>query len=320
MADPINPSPRSATVYAPATIANIAVGFDVLGFAFDGIGDRVTVERSEAPGVRITAVAGQELPLEPAKNTAGAALLSMIEDLDLGFGFDVRLQKGIPLSSGLGGSAASAVGAVVAAAQLIDTPRSKEQLLPYALAGEAVASGAIHGDNVAPCLFGGLVAVLPGDPMPAPVRLPEPDLLCVLVRPDAQLDTKTQRQVLPASISLAEHTRQSAYLAGFVSAVHAGDLDLMRACMQDLIIGPCRAATIPGFAEMYSAAMDAGAIGCGIAGSGPTVFAWCETGAAPGVHDAMNVALSHKGVIGESWWGLIGGLGARVVAEAEEES
>ncbi len=217
---------QEATAFAPATIANVAVGFDVLGFAFDDVGDRVTVRRSDNPGVRIASVSGESLPADPQENTAGVALLSMIEDIDLQEGFDVELQKGIPLSSGLGGSAASAVGAVVAANHLLERPRSREDLLPYALAGEAVASGAAHGDNVVPCLFGGLVAVIPGASGMTPVHLPVPNLHCVLVRPNIQLATKAQRQVLPATISLTEHARQSSYLAGFVSALHTGDVAL----------------------------------------------------------------------------------------------
>jgi len=311
----MNPSSQQATAFAPATIANVAVGFDVLGFAFDGVGDRVTVARSPEPGVRLTSQGGEALPLDAHQNTAGVALLRMMEDLDLGFGFDVELHKGIPLSSGLGGSAASAVGAVVAANHLLDTPRPRVDLLPYALAGEAVASGAMHGDNVVPCLFGGMVAVLPGDPVPPPVRLPVPDLHCVLLRPDVQLATRTQREVLPDEIPLRAHAEQSGYLAGFVSAVHTGDTDLMRATMQDRIVGPRRALAIPGFAAIRGAAMDSGAVGCGIAGSGPTVFAWCDAARAPAIHDAMLEALRGVDVAGDSWKGPIGGPGARVVEE-----
>lgn len=311
----MNRSPQQATAFAPATIANVAVGFDVLGFAFEGAGDRVTVARSAEPGVRIAAVEGETLPLDPEQNTAGVALRSMIEDLGLDFGFELQLHKGIPLSSGLGGSAASAVGAAVAANHLLDTPRPRAELLPYALAGEAVASGALHGDNVAPCLLGGMVAVLPGESMLDPVRLPVPDLHCVLLRPDVQLATKAQRQILPETIPLAEHARQSAYLAGFISALHTGDRELMKSTMQDLIVGPCRAAAIPGFEAMRSAAMETGAIGCGIAGSGPTVFAWCGEDQVMAIHDAMVEALHNQDVAGDSWQGPIGGGGARVVED-----
>jgi homoserine kinase len=306
---------QEATAFAPATIANVAVGFDVLGFAFDDVGDRVTVRRSDSPGVRIASVSGESLPADPQQNTAGVALLSMIEDLDLEQGFEVALQKGIPLSSGLGGSAASAVGAVVAANHLLEMSRSREDLLPYALAGEAVASGAAHGDNVVPCLFGGLVAVIPGVSGMTPVHLPVPNLHCVLVRPNIQLATKAQRQVLPATISLTEHARQSAYLAGFVSALHTGDVALMRTTMQDLIVGPCRSTAIPGFNGMRSAAMDSGAVGCGISGSGPTVFAWCDAEIASSVQDAMLTSLQGQAESVDSWSGAVGGVGARVVEE-----
>ncbi len=307
--------PAHATAFAPATVANVAVGFDVLGYAFDGVGDHVTVTQSDSPGVRIKAVAGVEVPRDPAQNTAGVALQAMLDGLGLEFGLEVELVKGIPVSSGLGGSAASAVGAVVAANGLLERPCSTQDLLPFALAGEALASGAVHGDNVVPCLFGGLVAVMPGTPMPPPVRLPVPDLHCVLVRPQVALDTRTQRQVLPEEIPLAEHVRQSAYLAGFVAAAHAGDLQLLGECMQDLVVGPRRAAAIPGCASMRAAALAAGAVGCGIAGSGPTVFAWCAAALAAPVGEAMLAALQGHGVAGDLWSGPMGGDGARLVVE-----
>ncbi|MHC4078573.1 MAG: homoserine kinase, partial [Planctomycetota bacterium] len=221
------PGATTATVFAPATVANVAVGFDLLGFAFAEAGDHVTVARADgaaAGAVQLTAVeAGDGLPADPQQNTAIAALSAMSRDLDLPFGLEVRLQKGIPPGSGMGSSAASAVGAVVAANELLGKPVSRDQLFDYALAGEAVASGAAHGDNVAPCLHGGLTAILPGAPRRV-LELPVPDgLLCVLVRPHTQLDTRAQRSLLRADVPLPQHVEQAGHLAGFIAACYRND-------------------------------------------------------------------------------------------------
>lgn len=315
-------------VFAPATVANVAVGFDILGFAFDELADTVTVHRIDDPdpdqpvvldGFRRADFEGdQDLPTEPRDNTATRALLAMVEDLGLSCGFRVQLEKGIPLGSGMGGSAASAVGAVVGANALLegvlaDAPLSRHQLLAYALAGEAAASGAAHGDNVAPCLFGGLCCFLPFDP-PRVLQLPVPSgLTCVLVRPRMRLDTLAQRALLATEVPLDAYVRQSAHLAGFIAACYRDDLELLRAAMRDLVIAPQRGPSIPGFEQAGAAARDRGALGCSIAGSGPSLFAWvADPAQGRVVGDAMVGALQEHGTTADAWVGALSPQGARI--------
>lgn len=318
----------SATAHAPATVANVAVGFDVLGFALRGPGDRVTVTRVDAGGepVAIESIvadgtngADAELPLDAQRNTASVALLAMVRDQHLRCGFRVRIVKGIPLGSGMGGSAASAVGAVVAANALLGEPLPRARLFDYALAGEAAASGARHPDNVAPCLFGGLVATLPGDP-PHNVAVPVPASWCaVVVRPRHRVDTRAARAVLAPTVSLAAHSAQTAYLAGFMAACLRGDFELLSRSLRDTLIEPQRRHLIPGFAAVQGAALAAGAAGCSIAGSGPSMFAWtANSESAAAVRDAMLGAFTGAGIQADAWISPVAGEAARVVARRDE--
>ena len=300
-----------AVAFAPATVANVAVGFDILGFALEAPGDRVTVERSEDDGVVVQEVTGlAEVPADPQQNTAAVALAAMRHELGLEHGFRIAIDKGIPLSSGLGGSAASAVGAVVAAQALLPQPATPQQLLAWALRGEAAASGAEHADNVAPCLFGGLCAVL-GDPIEV-VPLPIPDSVsCALVRPHIEVETRAARASLRQDIALQSHTEQSARLAGFVTACFRGEISLLQRCMRDDIIEPQRKKQIPGFDDVQAAALDAGALACSIAGSVPTLFAWTKSEAET-VRTAMVEAFAAHGLECDAWHGPIAAEGARV--------
>lgn len=304
------------TVFAPASMGNVAVGYDVLGSALDCMGDRVTVRPLDEPVVRIGSITGRvtDLPTAPADNTATVALLDLQEKRGLDFGFEVSLEKGIPLGSGLGGSAASAVGAVVAAAQFLPNPLSYDELLPHALAGEAVASGAIHPDNVAPCLYGGLVLTRAVDP-PDVVSIPIPDpIQCVLVRPERVIATRDARACLPESVPLATSVQQTAHLGAFVAGCYRNDISLIGRALRDLIVEPHRAELVPGFADVQGAAMEAGALGCSLSGAGPTLFAWCEGHTtAESVRDAMTMAFTQHDVATEAWISPIPEEGARVV-------
>ena len=304
-----------ATAFAPASVSNLAVGFDLLGHPIPNAGDRVTVRRLASPGVvmgEVTGVAGP-LPADPAANTAGAALLRLLADHAPSLGLEVSIEKGIPLGSGIGGSAASAVAAVVAANALLPEPLSAADLFPYALVGEAVASGAVHGDNVAPSLFGGLVLVRSAEP-PDVVGLPAPpSLRSVVVLPALRLDTREARAVLPRTIPLSDHVHQSANLAGVIAGLFAGDFDLIRRSLADLIVEPHRAPLIPGFADVKAAALAAGALGCSISGGGPSIFAWCDGDAsADSVREAMTAAFAREGVKSSGWIAPVAGPGARV--------
>jgi homoserine kinase len=292
-----------ATAYAPSSIGNVAVGYDVLGCIADAAGDRVTVERLDAPEVAVGRIEGTvtDLPRDPAKNTATAGLLRMVDDLALPFGFEVHLEKGIPLGSGMGGSAASAVGAAVAANALLDDPLPIDRVFEYALIGEAVASGAVHPDNVAPCLYGGVVLTREVDP-PDVIHVPVPDTLrCVLVHPERTVATKDARARLPRTLPYRDIVRQTAHVGAFIAGCYQGDIDLIGRSLRDFIVEPYRADLVPGFPDVQRAAMDAGALGCSLAGAGPSCFAWARADDAESVRDAMTAAFSARNVRTEAW-------------------
>ncbi len=305
-----------ATAFAPASVGNVAIGFDILGFAVDALGDRVTVSRSERPGVTISAVSGiaGELPTDPAQNTAGRALQALHATLAPSFGFEMRIEKGIPLGSGLGGSAASAVGAVVAANALLEQPYEPIELLKFAMQGEAVASGSLHVDNISPSLFGGLVLTV-GIDHPRVKRIPVPPGVCaVLIHPHMFLATRQARAILKRDVPLADFVWQTANLAGFISGCYTDDLDMIRASFEDVVIEPQRQALIPGFAAVRAAALAAGALGCSISGAGPTLFAWALETQAQAVLAAMRAPLVATGAQVDEWIVDLHREGARVVA------
>ncbi|MEO7774199.1 MAG: homoserine kinase [Steroidobacteraceae bacterium] len=307
---------QRVTAFAPASVGNVAIGFDILGFAVDALGDKVTITRSSKPGVRVLAVRGVagELPLEPERNTAGQSLLVMQESLKLDFGMDIEIDKGIPLSSGLGGSAASAVAAVVAANALLKTPLSKVELLKFAMQGEKVASGSLHVDNIAPSLFGGLVLTV-GIDNPRVKQIPVPsDVRAVIVHPHMFLSTKLARGILRGSVELADFVWQTAHLAGFISACYTDDLDLIRDSLQDVVIEPQRQQLIPGFQDVRSAAMEAGALGCSISGAGPTMFAWVVSTKAEAVRRRMIAEFARHNLQADHWVIEVQSAGARIVA------
>jgi homoserine kinase len=310
---------ETATAYAPASVGNVAVGFDVLGHALDAVGDRVTVTRLARPRVEIEEITGCEeaLPLDPEQNTATAGLVAMLRELSLPFGFSVRIEKSIPLGSGMGGSAASAVGGMVAANALLERPLPLSELLRFALVGEAVASGSAHADNLAPGLYGGLTLVRAMDP-PDILRIPVPDeIRCVLVHPHLRLDTRVARGVLPREIPMGLFVHQAANLAGFVVGCQTGDLDLIRRSFVDQVVEPHRAPLIQGFLAVKGAALEAGALGCSISGAGPSVFAWCVGDAvATAAREGMVAAFAAAGVQSDAFISPVGAPGARIVEAA----
>jgi homoserine kinase len=306
-----------ATAFAPASVGNVAIGFDILGFCVNALGDRVTVTRKDQPGVTIRAVRGVagDLPLEPEKNTAGRALMALHEALNPGFGFEMEIDKGIPLGSGLGGSAASAVGAVVAANALLAKPCTKLELLKFAMQGEAVASGSMHVDNIAPSLFGGLVLTV-GIDHPRVKQIPVPKgVRAVILHPHMFLSTRQARAILRRTVEMSDFVWQTANLAGFISGCYTDDLDMIRASLEDVVIEPQRQALIPGFPEVRRASMDAGALGCSISGAGPTMFAWAVESRANAVCDAMKAEFAKRNIEVDDFIVEINDVGARVLPE-----
>ncbi|RZA19496.1 MAG: homoserine kinase [Lysobacteraceae bacterium] len=275
--------------FSPGSVGNIGVGFDIIGHGIAGIGDTATVRRIDAPTVRIAAIRGTvtDLPLQAERNTAGAALLSLRAALALPFGFEIELDKGIPLGSGLGGSAASCVAALVAANALLEAPLAAEALYPHALVGEAVASGGLHGDNVGPMLLGGLVLATAEriTRIAVPARWH-----AAVVHPHAVLETREARAALAGHYALHEFVAQSASLAQVLLGCERGDVALVRAGLNDTLVEPRRAPLIPGFAAVKQAALDADAMGASISGAGPSVFAWFEERAAA---EHAGLAMAH---------------------------
>ena len=268
---------QSITVFAPATVANVGCGFDVLGFAIHGLGDEVTASISDQPGVTIKNIAGDggKLPLETEKNTAGLAVKSLLDDYksDQKPGIDLSIKKNMPLGSGLGSSAASSVAAVVAVNELLGNPYSVSDLLPFAVEGEMAASGSAHADNVAASLFGGFILVKTHRP-PDVITLPTPENLhCSIIHPHIEIKTKNSRMILKKEVSLEKAVTQWGNVGALVAGLYEGDYDLIGRSLHDEIIEPVRAVLIPGYYEMKTAALDAGALGCSISGSGPSVFA-----------------------------------------------
>jgi homoserine kinase len=303
------------TAFAPASVGNVAIGFDILGFAVDALGDRVTVARRPDPGVEIRAVRGiaGELPHEARDNTAGRALLALQAAVRPNFGFVLEIDKGIPLGSGLGGSAASAVGAAVAANALLPQPLERIELLQFAMAGEAVASGARHADNIAPSLYGGLVLTV-GIDHPRVKQIPVPaGIRAVIVHPHMYLATSKARAILKLNVELSDFVWQTAHLAGFICGCYTDDLDLIRASLEDVVIEPQRSALIPGFREVRRAAMDAGALGCSISGAGPAMFAWTLEASAVSVLAAMQREFTRHSLASDGWVVELASAGARVI-------
>lgn len=306
---------HKATAFAPASIGNIGVGFDLLGHSIAGPGDHATVRRIDEPLVRIVAIDGDiegaaQLPLEAEKNTAGRALIALRETRGLAHGFELRLRKGIPLGSGLGGSAASCVAALVAANAILDEPLSRDELYPLTLVGEAVASGSAHGDNVAPMLFGGVVLATQARAIP----LSAPDLHCAAVHPHFVLETRRARAALSEPYPLADFVRQSEHLALFLTGLARGDRELIAAGLRDVLVEPRRAALIPGFAQVQAAAMANGALGSSISGAGPTVFGWFDSAdQAAQAARAMQAAFAQVGLDSDAHLSPVNGPKAEVV-------
>lgn len=314
----MSPSIREARAFAPASVGNIGVGFDLLGHSIDGPRDVACVRRIAEPVVRISAITGDivgvdTLPLEAERNTGGRALQTLRDAVGMSDGFELELRKGIALGSGLGGSAASCVAALVAANALLDTPLSREALYPFALQGEAVSSGSLHGDNVAPMLLGGVVMAT----ATRMVALPAPAwLFCAVVHPDQVLETRRARAALAEPYPLSQVVEQSTHLAQFLTGLQRGDAGLIRDGLNDVLVEPRRAPLIPGFAQVKAAALDHGALGASISGAGPSVFAWFDSRErAQAAAAAMHAAFAAAGYGARSYVSPVAGPRADLIRD-----
>ncbi|MFA5816635.1 MAG: homoserine kinase [Bacteroidales bacterium] len=272
---------KSVTAFAPATVANVSCGFDIMGFAIKGPGDKVTLslqsDNADSP-VTLSGPYGHLIPSERLKNTAGVAVNAFLKatgNVQLHPG--IALEKNLPLGSGMGSSAASSAAAVFALNHLLGSPLSTRELIPFAMEGERIACGSAHADNVAPALLGGFVLIRSYSPLDI-ISITCPDeLYCAVVHPHIELQTTDARRILKNDISMADVIKQSANAASFMVALSQKDYDLLGRSMHDLLAEPRRTQLIPGFDSAKQNALNAGAIGCGISGSGPSVFALCRS-------------------------------------------
>jgi homoserine kinase len=266
---------KTVTVYAPATVANLVCGFDVLGLCLHEPYDVMQLTLLDERKVIIESADGYLLPSDPALNTAGAPLLEMLQELDKQIGFHVSIQKNIKPGSGIGSSAASAAGAVVAANHLLGNILSKTDLVRYAMAGEKIACGVKHADNVAPCIYGGVTLIRSIFPLDI-VAIPSPALYVTVVHPQIEVRTSDARQILKKQVLLKDAIKQWGNIGGLVAGFLKNDLDLIGRSLEDVIIEPVRNILIPGFNEIKTKCKKAGALGGGISGSGPSIFMLCK--------------------------------------------
>jgi homoserine kinase len=262
---------NNVLVQCPATVANLVCGFDILGMALNNPNDIMEVRLLDQPKVVVTSKNGFPLPTDPAQNTAGAPLLAMLEELQEPIGFEVMIDKKIKPGSGIGSSAASAAGAVVAANHLLKNRFSKEDLVRFALFGEKVASGVKHADNIAPCIYGGITLIRSIFPLDI-VSIPAPALHITVVHPQIEVRTSDARQILRKQVLLKDAIRQWGNIAGLVAGFIKNDYDLIGRSLEDVIIEPVRSMLIPGFDQVKQQCKAAGALGGGISGSGPSIF------------------------------------------------
>ena len=264
---------KEIQIFSPATVANVSCGFDVLGFCLDTIGDEMVVRITDKKGIHITKIEGYDLPYEAEKNVAGVSALALLEVAQPNFGFEIEIYKHIKPGSGIGSSSASASGSVFAINELLCKPFDKTQLSYFAMKGEALASGCEHADNIAPGIFGGFTLVKSVSPLEI-LQLPTPnDLFVTIIHPQIEIKTSEARAILPKNIPLKNAITQWANVGSLVHALHTNDYELIRRSLQDVIVEPYRSQLIPHFDEVKLAANNSGALGCGISGSGPSIFA-----------------------------------------------
>ncbi|GAA4899519.1 homoserine kinase [Flaviramulus aquimarinus] len=275
-------------IFSPATVANVACGFDVLGFCLDNVGDDMIIRKTNKKGIHITKIEGYDLPYEAELNVAGVSALAMYAAIDVDFGFEIEIYKNIKPGSGIGSSAASAVGSVFGMNELLGKPFNKTQLTEFAIKGEALASKCEHADNLAPALFGGFTLVKSISPLQI-LEIPSPDdLYATIIHPQIEIKTSESRAILPKEVPLGHAIEQWANLGSLVHALHTSDYKLISNSLNDVVVEPHRSQLIPKFSLVKEAALIHGALGAGISGSGPSIFSLCKgLEAANKVREAM---------------------------------
>lgn len=306
---------RNVKIAAPATVANLVCGFDVLGLALNDPQDIMELRLSDEPGLRIKHIDEYNLPTEPAKNVAGAGLLALMEEYDKKVGFDLIVNKCIKPGSGLGSSAASSAGAVVAANILLDNHFSKEDLVRFAMNGEKLASGVKHADNIAPCIYGGVTLIRSIFPLDI-IQLSAPPMYVSVVHPQIEVKTSDARQILRKEVLLKDAIKQWGNIAGLVAGFMKADYDLISRSLEDVIIEPVRSILIPGFDEVKKKSKEAGALGGGISGSGPSIFMLCkEENTAHDVEKVMTDVFSKVGIDFKTYVTTLNYEGVKIVKD-----
>ena len=302
------------TLFSPATVANVACGFDVLGFCLDTIGDEMVVRKVDKKGVKITKIEGFKLPFETELNVAGVSALSMYQELQPDCGFEIEIKKNIKPGSGIGSSAASAVGSVYGINALLGSPLNKTQLTQFAMKGEALASGSEHADNIAPALFGGFTLVKSVNPLEI-VQIPSPDNVYVtIIHPQIEIKTAISRAILPKNVPLEDAISQWANVGSLIHSLHTSDYPLMQRSLHDVIIEPHRSKLIPHYDEVKQQTLNAGALGTNISGSGPSIFSLCEgIEIANQVRDVMRNIYSNTGIEFEIHVSKINTQGVKII-------
>jgi len=301
-------------IFSPATVANVACGFDVLGFCLDTIGDVMVIRKTEEKGIKITKIEGYDLPFEAEKNVAGVSALAMYNALQPKCGFEIEIYKNIKPGSGIGSSSASAAGSVYGMNVLLGNPLNKTELTYYAMKGEALASQCEHADNLAPAIFGGFTLVKSAIPLQV-LELPTPsELYATLIHPQIEIKTSESRAILPKDIPLQNAITQWANVGSLVHGLHTSDYDLIKDALNDVVIEPYRKQLIPFFDDVKTAVLEAGALGCAISGSGPSIFTLSKgEDTAKAVEKAMHQVYSNSDIQFETYVSKINTKGIRVL-------
>jgi len=303
-------------IFAPATVANISCGFDVLGCCLDAIGDEMIIRKSSEKGVKITKIIGEDLPLETDKNVAGVAALALLKKINhnIQYGFEIEIHKKIKPGSGIGSSAASAAGAVFAMNEILNRPFSKLELVEFAREGERLACGSPIADNVAPAIFGGFTLVKSTDPLKI-IELPSlKGLYATIIHPQIEIKTEDSRSILPSKVELSIAVKQWANLGSLIHALHTNDYLLFSESLTDYIVEPHRSKLIPDFKKVKENAIKAGALGCGISGSGPSIFTFSKNAQiAENVANTMNKVYVENGIPYQTYISTINNEGIKIL-------
>ncbi|GAA3507996.1 homoserine kinase [Aquimarina addita] len=305
---------KSIKIFAPATVANLSCGFDVLGCCLDTVGDEMVITLTQEPGVRITKLEGADLPMETHKNVAGVAVEALLEKYGKSIGVAIEIYKKIKAGSGIGSSAASSAGAVWAVNHLLDKPFTPQELVGFAMVGEKLASGNAHADNVAPALLGGFTLVRSYTPLDV-IKLHTPkDLVMTVIHPQIEVKTSDARSVIKQKVTLQQAIHQWGNVGGLISGLYTEDYELIGRSLEDVIIEPLRSILIPEFKNVKEAAMTHGALGCGISGSGPSIFALSKgMDTATKVADAIRKVYNTTGLDFDIHTSIINNYGVKII-------